>query len=50
MGVIKRKNPSGKQVWGILWVDEHGRTRRTFDASWSRQRAQVEYDLDFRRS
>jgi len=44
MGVIKRKYPSGKIVWGVLWVDESGQTQRRFDRSWNRSSAQGAFD------
>ena len=43
MGVIKRKNPSGKYVWGILWVDECGVTQRRSDRGWTKADAEREY-------
>lgn len=43
MGVIKRKNPSGKVVYGIQWLDEHGQRQRIFDRAWNEKQAKREF-------
>ena len=44
MGVIKRANPSGNFVWGIQWIDEHGKRQRRFDRDWRERDAKRAYD------
>lgn len=43
MGVIKRKNPSGKIVYGIQYFDEHGNRQREFDRTWKERDAKAEF-------
>ncbi|MCW2961923.1 MAG: site-specific integrase [Thermoleophilia bacterium] len=49
MGVIKRKNPSGRVVYGIQWIDEHGQRQRQFDRSWNEKLAKAELAIIERR-
>jgi integrase len=44
MGVVKRKNPSGKVVWGIQWIDEHGQRRRRFEEGWRERDAKRAFE------
>jgi len=44
MGVIRRTNPSGKEIWGILWTDERGKHVRRYDKAWTKAQAQAALD------
>lgn len=44
MGIVKRKNPSGKIVYGIQWFDEHGQRQRISDNTWTEKHAKKAYD------
>lgn len=40
--IIERTNPSGKTVYGIRWIDEHGKDRKRSSNSWTKAAAQAE--------
>jgi hypothetical protein len=44
MGVIRRTNPSGKEIWGIILTDEAGKRVRRFDRTWTKAQAQKATD------